>query len=103
MMTQFPGLTNRVARMFSQARPWWAGVQKLNLLPTAQRLQKMKDSGYNTFQLHNSDIFLDMLTDSGVNAMSDDMESAIFLVGLDKFPPVLHCVRAEKAEILPVS
>ena len=52
-------------------------VQKLNLLPTAQRLQKMKDSGYNTFQLHNSDIFLDMLTDSGVNAMSDDMESAM--------------------------
>ena len=37
----------------------------------------MKDSGYNTFQLHNSDIFLDMLTDSGVNAMSDDMESAM--------------------------
>ena len=52
-------------------------VQKLNLLPTDERLQKMKDSGYNTFQLHNGDIFLDMLTDSGVNAMSDDMESAM--------------------------
>ena len=52
-------------------------VQKLNLLPTDQRLQKMKDAGFNTFQLHNSDIFLDMLTDSGVNAMSDDMESAM--------------------------
>ena len=52
-------------------------VQKLNLLPTDERLQKIKDSGYNTFQLHNSDIFLDMLTDSGVNAMSDDMESAM--------------------------
>ncbi len=52
-------------------------VQKLNLLPTSQRLQKIKDSGYNTFQLHNGDIFLDMLTDSGVNAMSDDMESAM--------------------------
>ena len=52
-------------------------VQKLNLLPTQQRLQKVRDSGFNTFQLHNSDIFLDMLTDSGVNAMSDDMESAM--------------------------
>ena len=52
-------------------------VQKLNLLPTGQRLQKIQESGYNTFQLHNSDIFLDMLTDSGVNAMSDDMESAM--------------------------
>ena len=29
-------------------------VQKLNLLPTDERLQKIKDSGYNTFQLHNS-------------------------------------------------
>ena len=52
-------------------------VQKLNLLPTDQRLEKVKESGYNTFQLHNKDIFLDMLTDSGVNAMSDDMESVI--------------------------
>ena len=52
-------------------------VQKLNLLPTRQRLEKVRESGFNTFQLHNSDIFLDMLTDSGVNAMSDDMESAM--------------------------
>jgi tryptophanase len=46
-------------------------VQQLNLLPAEQRLQKMKDAGFNTFQLHNGDIFMDMLTDSGVNAMSD--------------------------------
>lgn len=52
-------------------------VQKLNLLPTDQRLQKIKEAGFNTFQLHNGDIFLDMLTDSGVNAMSDNMQSAM--------------------------
>ena len=46
-------------------------VQQLHLLPTEQRLQKMQEAGFNTFQLHNKDIFLDMLTDSGVNAMSD--------------------------------
>ena len=46
-------------------------VQQLNLLPAEQRLQKMKNAGFNTFQLHNGDIFMDMLTDSGVNAMSD--------------------------------
>ena len=46
-------------------------VQQLNLLPTAQRLEKIKEAGFNTFQLHNGDIFMDMLTDSGVNAMSD--------------------------------
>lgn len=52
-------------------------VQKLNLLPVDERLQKMKDAGFNTFQLHNGDIFLDMLTDSGVNAMSDNVEAAM--------------------------
>ena len=52
-------------------------VQKLNLLPVRERLAKIKEAGYNTFQLHNSDIFLDMLTDSGINAMSDLMQSAM--------------------------
>ena len=48
-------------------------VQQLQLLPAEQRLEKMKEAGFNTFQLHNGDIFMDMLTDSGVNAMSDQM------------------------------
>ena len=52
-------------------------VQKLNLLPTAERLKRMQEAGFNTFQLHNIDIFMDMLTDSGVNAMSDEMQSAM--------------------------
>ena len=52
-------------------------VQKLNLLPAKERLVKMKEAGFNTFMLHNGDIFMDMLTDSGVNAMSDEMQSAM--------------------------
>lgn len=48
-------------------------VQQLKLLPVRERLQKTYDAGFNTFQLHNGDIFMDMLTDSGVNAMSDEM------------------------------
>ncbi len=52
-------------------------VQKLNLLPAKERLEKMKEAGFNTFLLHNGDIFMDMLTDSGVNAMSDNMQSAM--------------------------
>lgn len=47
-------------------------VQKLNLLPVEERLKKMQEAGNNTFLLNNSDIFMDMLTDSGVNAMSDN-------------------------------
>ena len=52
-------------------------VQQLNLLPVDKRLQKIKEAGFNTFQLHNGDIFMDMLTDSGVNAMSDNMLAAM--------------------------
>ncbi len=52
-------------------------VQKLNLLPAEDRLKKLEEAGFNTFLLHNGDIFLDMLTDSGVNAMSDNMQSAM--------------------------
>jgi tryptophanase len=46
-------------------------VQKLNLPPIERRLKALDEAGNNTFLLKNSDIYLDMLTDSGVNAMSD--------------------------------
>lgn len=52
-------------------------VQKISLLPVEVRAQKMLDAGYNTFMLHNKDIFMDMLTDSGVNAMSDRAQAAM--------------------------
>ena len=52
-------------------------VQKLTLLPARARLEKMREAGFNTFLLHNGDIFMDMLTDSGVNAMSDEMQAAM--------------------------
>ncbi|MDO4740051.1 MAG: tryptophanase [Eubacteriales bacterium] len=52
-------------------------VQKLNLLPAKERLARMKEAGFNTFLLHNGDIFMDMLTDSGVNGMSDNMQAAM--------------------------
>ncbi|MGB8951507.1 MAG: tryptophanase [Candidatus Aminicenantales bacterium] len=47
-------------------------VQKISLIPSVERLKAIEDAGYNTFQLKTKDVFLDMLTDSGVNAMSDN-------------------------------
>jgi tryptophanase len=52
-------------------------VQKVNLLPVEDRLQSMRDAGFNTFLLKNRNVFLDMLTDSGVNAMSQDQYAAM--------------------------
>lgn len=67
--------------MFNQALPLEMHkariVQKLNLLDPEKRLEVMKEAGFNTFLLRNKDVFLDMLTDSGVNAMSDKQQAAM--------------------------
>jgi len=52
-------------------------VQKINLLPVEDRLAYMKEAGFNTFLLKNREVFLDMLTDSGVNAMSENQYAAM--------------------------
>ena len=52
-------------------------VQKINLLEPKKRLEAIKEAGFNTFLLKNHDVFLDMLTDSGVNAMSDKQQAAM--------------------------
>ena len=52
-------------------------VQKLHLKPIEERFNALEEGGYNTFLLKTSDIFLDMLTDSGTNAMSDNQVSSM--------------------------
>ncbi len=52
-------------------------VQKLSLPPVETRFKLMNEAGNNTFLLQNRDVFMDMLTDSGVNAMSDLQQSAM--------------------------
>lgn len=52
-------------------------VQKLFLPPVEERRRLMNEAGNNTFLLQNKDVFMDMLTDSGVNAMSDLQQSAM--------------------------
>ena len=53
-------------------------VQKLHLVPIERRLEALKEGGFNTFRLSTKDVFLDMLTDSGTNAMSDNQVAAMF-------------------------
>jgi tyrosine phenol-lyase len=52
-------------------------VQKVRLLPVRDRLRAMEEAGFNTFQLRTRSIFLDMLTDSGTNAMTDNQLAAM--------------------------
>ncbi|NLY24978.1 MAG: tryptophanase [Bacteroidales bacterium] len=52
-------------------------VQKLHLVPIERRLEALQEGGFNTFRLNTKDVFLDMLTDSGTNAMSDNQLAAM--------------------------
>ncbi|NLY73471.1 MAG: tryptophanase [Tissierellia bacterium] len=54
-------------------------VQKINLLPVEERLKAIQEAGGNSFLLKNRDVFLDMLTDSGTNAMSDKQYGAMMV------------------------
>lgn len=54
-------------------------VQNLSLPDVDTRLAAIREAGNNTFLLRNSQVFLDMLTDSGVNAMSDAQLGAMMV------------------------
>ncbi|MDR1936896.1 MAG: tryptophanase, partial [Tannerellaceae bacterium] len=71
-------------------------VQKLNLVPIERRLQALYEGGFNTFRLSTKDIFLDMFTDSGTNAMSD-MQVAAMMHADDAYAGSQSFFRLQKA------
>ena len=73
-------------------------VQKLQLVPVEERLSAIRDAGFNTFLLKNNSIFLDMLTDSGVNAMSD-RQLASMMVADDSYAGSMSFERLKKVAL----
>ncbi|VFQ43045.1 tryptophanase [Desulfoluna butyratoxydans] len=52
-------------------------VETIKMLTREERVQKIAEAKYNTFNLKGEDVYIDLLTDSGTNAMSQEQWAGV--------------------------